>query len=182
VLRDRERQSAGQYRSPAIALLFFHNYENFMDTLSHFHLNSGQNSLSFRGEVGSEVIDHFLPVIDAQQGPLPGIDDWYLSLMFPLMENGSREPGAAYFQIADEPGLSIRPAIIGHCCWEPRLTAESWQQTLASYYELQDALMISGMWREAPNDPPKIPWVVEFTLPSSLSDLRILRNYCINAS
>jgi len=111
------------------------------------------------------MIDHILPVIDGQNGPIPGVDGWHVSLMFPQSEQRAPDNGAAYFQISDEPGLSIRPAIIAHCCWQADLIGEVWQQTLASYYSLHDVLEATGMWREAPIEPPELPLVTEFHLP-----------------
>lgn len=74
--------------------------------------NFGRWYQTLRSSADASTVAHLLPVIDAQGGPVPAMRGWYIDFMFPIGGSGERLDGGAFFQIADEPGLSKRPIVM----------------------------------------------------------------------
>ncbi len=75
--------------------------------LSHLTLNTGYIARTGRAEVADEVVTLLLPVLDAGGGAVPGMPGWFLNVIFPIAPSGARLDGAAFFQVADEPGTAL---------------------------------------------------------------------------
>jgi hypothetical protein len=137
-------------------------------SLSHLTLNTGHIARIERTSVAQEVIDHLLPVIDAEGGPVPGVDGWYLDFQFPLTQDGRRNPGAAFFQISDEPGTSKRPAVMAIACWDAAMTGAAWSQVRGGYQAMREPLRASKLWREPPTHAPVTPWLAVWLTPFAI--------------
>lgn len=127
--------------------------------LHHITLNTGHIARTARSDVQAHIIDRLLPILDAEGGPVPGLPGWHLDLFFPLDDRGTPQPGAAFFQIADEPGTSKRPAVMAVACWMDAMQAQAWGQALASYHAMRPALQACDFWHDPPTKPPPLPWL-----------------------
>ena len=137
-----------------------------MTALCHLTLNTGHLARTPRSEVPQAVVDRLLPLVDAGGGPIPGLDGWHLDLMFPLDDRGARMDGAAYFQVAPEPGTSRRPVVMAVACWRPELAASAWTQAVAGYTAMRSSLIASSLWLEPPDSPPaSLPWIAAWLTP-----------------
>lgn len=147
-----------------------------MNDLHHLTLNTGHVAMQPRAAVGQDAIDRLLPVLDAEGGPVPGMEGWHLDFFFPLRADGRRLDGGAFFQIADEPGTSKRPVVMAVACWREALSADAWGQARQGYEPLRPALLPVKLWREMPFDPPPVPWLAVWLTPfvavADVTDLR----------
>lgn len=129
--------------------------------LHHLTFNTGHCRASPRSEVMEDVIMALRPVIQAEGGTL--VDGWHLDIMRPL-DQTTREirAGAAYFQIADEPGRSRRPVVCAVLCWQEDIAREAWDIAVESYATLRK--LVHG-------DPaprmPDLPWLAVWLTPQS---------------
>lgn len=135
------------------------------DILSHLTLNTGHLVEQARASIPADMIDQYLPVVDAQGGPLPRIDGWFVDLIFPLTADGARRDGTAFFGIADEPGQSNRPAVMGMVCWRPDVEDEAWRHAIDGYNAMRRSLEMVSLWRTPPARPPQLPWMVVWLMP-----------------
>jgi hypothetical protein len=131
------------------------------DVLAHLTLNTGHVRQSRRSEVAYSVIAALRPLIAAGGGPAPGMAGWYVDLMFPLALDGAHKPGAAFFQIARQPGMSKAPAVMCIAAWSPELSVDAWRDTVAGYNMMRDA--IDGL--PAPEFAPPTPWLAAWLTP-----------------
>ena len=106
-----------------------------------------------------------MPLIDAEGGAIPGIEGWFVDLLSPLDAQGAIRRGAAFFQIADEPGTSKRPVVMAFACWSHDMTEEVWQQVSLGYQAMRQPLQVSELWRDPPSRPPAVPWLAVWLMP-----------------
>lgn len=140
--------------------------------LTHLTLNTGHTARTTRPETSQAVLDSLRPSIKAEGGPIPGLDGWYFDLFRPLDQAGQPSGGAAYFQIADEPGLSKRPAIVAVACWSPDLSLEAWNLLIGGYNAMRETLRQIHLWRPIPTTIPSTPWLAVYLTPFiSLADI-----------
>ncbi|MBB2199777.1 hypothetical protein HLH44_20510 [Gluconacetobacter sp. 1c LMG 22058] len=133
-----------------------------MTKLTHLTLNTGHLTRTSREDVDQAVVDALLPIVDADGGPIPGIPGWYLDFMRPLNPDRSAPVnGAAFFQIADQPGRSPLPAVLAVACWKENMAPAAWKQIIQGYTALEPALRSAGIWRAPPPAHPRhTPWLV----------------------
>jgi hypothetical protein len=86
---------------------------------------------------------------------------WYVDLTFPLTVDGARKSGAAFFQIARQPGMSKVPAVMCIAAWSPELSVDAWGNAVAGYNAMRDA--IGGL--AAPEFAPPAPWLAVWLTP-----------------
>ena len=134
--------------------------------LHHLTLNTGHTATHHRSDIGQPAVDLLHPVLDAEGGPVPGMAGWHLGCFFPRDAEGRRLDGSAFFQIADEPGLSKVPAVMCIACWREHAAEDAWKQVRQTYGALREPLVAIGMWRAAPMRPPPLPWLAVWLLPS----------------
>ncbi|TDH61198.1 hypothetical protein E2C06_18350 [Dankookia rubra] len=139
-----------------------------MNRISHLTLNTGHLARTSRLDVAQGVIDQLLPLIDAEEGPVPCMPGWYLDFMFPRDSQGARLDGSGFFHIASEPGLSKLPAVLCVACWRVERQAEAWAHVLLDWQALHLALSGLGLWRPAPSMPPALPWLAVWMTPAAL--------------
>lgn len=142
--------------------------------LHHLTLNTGNLAAVPRYHVSQSRIDALLPGLDSGGGAIPGMDGWYLAAAFPRSAHGGRASGSAYYQIADEPGLSTRPIVMAMVAWEPNAAAAAWRQALAAYEAMRPALRALDLWWE-PIAAPVLPWLAIWATPHiQLADHSVL--------
>jgi hypothetical protein len=136
----------------------------FAPRLWHFTANTGHIFEASRDQVDQSVIDHLLPVVDAQRGDMVrsgfGID-----IMRPRDRRGHRLPGAAYFQVGPAgERMTAAPYLMAVACWRADREASAWRQFK------QVVKVGSEAWRRHPKplvEPPDIPWLASYLLPTS---------------
>lgn len=134
-----------------------------MPRLYHLTINTGH--LAVTSSVPQDILDRISAVVDAECGEIPGLSGWYLDILRPMSGDGRPIPGAAFFQIASEPGLSKMPAVMAMACWQPAAQAAAWQQAIMSYGALRASLIATRLWREPPRHPPTLPWLTVWLTP-----------------
>lgn len=135
------------------------------DVLHHLAFNAGQPARVPRAAVPDGAVEALGAVLDAEAGAAPGFEGWFLDVRQPRDESGRRGSGAAYFQLAEEPGNSRRPALMAFACWQDEPSAETWDQALAAYGALRPALAEAGLWRAPPRRVPALPWLATWLTP-----------------
>jgi hypothetical protein len=129
--------------------------------LTHLTLNTGDRRASPRDEVERTVIDRLLPLIDRGHGEVPSMPPWHLGVIFATGENGERQDGAAFFQIAPHDGRSKMPAVMAMSAWLPERSADAWAMISGAYVAQQGSLEKAGLWRPLPSEPTT-PWLAAF--------------------
>ena len=134
--------------------------------LRHLTLNTGHVSRQRRADVAQAVIDQLRPVLDAEGGPVPGMGGWRLDLFYPTDRDQRRLNGAAFFQLADEPGPSKAPAVMAVACWDQAMAESAWSQAKQGYGALRGTLTAVGLWKPIPATPPPVPWLATWLTPA----------------
>lgn len=132
------------------------------EQFNHLTLTTGHLRVSPRAEVSDDVIAQLRPLVAAEGGEIPAMPGWYLDFVFPLTQEGERQPGAAYFQIAREPGMGETPAIMAIAAWEPAAADKAWFMATMSYRPFQ---ALGGKPALA---QPKLPWLAVWLTPFAL--------------
>ena len=134
------------------------------DTITRVLLNSGIETTERLCSVGAADL-RFAQIAEVGEGPIPWMDGWFLSFFFDLDGRGKRVPGAAFFQLAPEPGLSKKPPVMAMACWDAKVSAQAWANAASSYHVLESVLRAMGMWMDMPKAPPTVPWLVVWRTP-----------------
>lgn len=127
--------------------------------MHHLTLNTRHSYLALRGDMPEDEIERHAQIIVDQEGPIPGIEDWFFDLMLPLDAGRRRKPREAFFQIADLLGMSKTPSVMGIVYWDREMAHEAWAQARMGYTAQKDSLQRLGMWRDMPANPPRPPWM-----------------------
>lgn len=121
--------------------------------LAHMTLNTGHRAATPRSAVADFAVERLLPLARAGGGALPGLAGWHLALL------QFSQPGAAYLQLAERPGMSRYPLIMGFACWIEAVSQPVWSTLLAAYDAQRSELWRSALWMDPPQRPPGTPWV-----------------------
>ena len=139
-----------------------------MTLLAHLTLTTGDITYVPWERPDAET-DPLLPLVLAGTGEVPGEPGLYVDIIFPSTDGSSPLGGAAYFQLAREPGLSTRPIIQAVVCWSPALDESAWNQARSGYAPLRSTLeRIGGAARDVPPVRPPVPWLAVWLLPYAL--------------
>ena len=136
-----------------------------MGPLHHLTLNTAHLAISLRDRTPMKVTDALQPILDAGGGEIPGIPDWYVSVIHPRTPEGGIASGSAFYQIADEPGLSTSPVVAAMVAWEHAAAARAWDQIVQGYEAMQPQLEAVRLWHE-PIAQPILPWMAVYLLPT----------------
>jgi len=129
--------------------------------LQHLTLNTGQISHVERDDFLPDEIDRFVPVIGMQGGAIPGMNGWFVDIMFPLDSAGLRKDGAAHFHFAGQSGL--RP-VFGFVCWREDVSEVTWKQMRQAYLSFQRPFRKIGLWHAVTSKRLPTPWLASWTV------------------
>lgn len=129
--------------------------------LHHRTLNTGHVANTPRADAAQPVIDQLLPLVDAGGGPVPGLPGWHVAVI-----RSPDQPGAAFFQLAQAPGLTRTPAVMAVACWRRPDHRVAWEQAVLGYRALHGPLSSLGLWHPPPpSPPPALPWLAVWLTP-----------------
>lgn len=84
-------------------------------------------------------------------------------------------------QVADQPGRSPTPILMGAICWDTEMEADVWRALTKFAEMMQPPLRIVGLWRDLPAAPPALPWIAVLLTPFAASadsrDLQVIASF-----
>ena len=132
--------------------------------LSHITSNSGDLTISTRGDVGDDVVALLRPVVQAEAGWIPGPVRWHADLWRALVDGVL--PGCAAYQVAPGPAdtpAGKEPYVMGMACWLPGRSEMAWQQA----HDIARLFARLGPdWQDKLSpEAPQVPWLTATLAP-----------------
>lgn len=135
-------------------------------TLEHITFNTDHRARLPRPDLDAGTLEAARMLAFATQGgAIASLPGWYVDFQFPLEPDGKRLDGAAFLQLARQPGRSLSPAVMAVACWQPELSDAAWAQATVGYAAQKDVLAKLRFWREPGDAPTHLPWLAVWLTP-----------------
>jgi hypothetical protein len=152
----RPKKGAGRVEIPA------------SDRLTHVTLTTGDISPARPSRLPASILRNAADLVKVGRGLVMDRPDWYAEVLYPRNFENVLYPGAACFQISEEPDMSVPAVIVGFVCWLEESSIVTWEATRIGYMLRREIYLECGLWRDPQPTPPPVPWVATWLTPQFL--------------